>query len=394
VGRDKLVPSRDASALRTVELTIHDIAFGGKGVGRDNGKAVFVPFTIEGETILAEIVREKKQFAEGELVEIREDSPHRVSPPCPYFGRCGGCAYQHIDYDHQLALKWRQVRDILQRIGKINAPPMRPIIPSPLAYAYRNRITVHAEGGIIGFFRRDSHRLIDIERCPISMDEVNDALTALRRRQIPDGHYTLRAEAGPRIFAQANDAVAASLADLIAQMVPNRSELLIDAYCGAGFFAKRLLDKFDRVIGIDWDRFAIAEAKKNATAKETYIAGEVDEALEQARSGGLRTADKSGIGPAATGSMSPSRTGSRTSAGSRRHSLTLIVDPPPTGLTEPVRRAIVNLAPETFVYVSCNPPTLARDLREFQDKFAIESVTPLDMFPQTAEIEVAVHLQA
>src|SRR6267378_2949496 len=89
--------------MRTVELNIHDIAFGGKGVGRDNGKAVFVPFTIEGETISAEIVREKKQFAEAEVVDVRQSSPHRVQPECPYFGRCGGCAYQHIEYEHQLA---------------------------------------------------------------------------------------------------------------------------------------------------------------------------------------------------------------------------------------------------------------------------------------------------
>jgi tRNA/tmRNA/rRNA uracil-C5-methylase (TrmA/RlmC/RlmD family) len=377
--------------VRTVDLKVHDIAFGGKGVGRDNGKAVFVPFTIEGETILTEIVREKKQFAEAELIEVREPSAHRVTPPCPYFGRCGGCAYQHIDYEHQLAIKWRQVRDILQRIGKIKEPPMRPIIPSPLAYGYRNRITVHAQDGVIGFFRRDSHRLIDIERCLIAMDEVNAALIDLRRRQVQNGHYTLRAETGPRVFSQANDAVAAPLGELIAQMVPDRQELLIDAYCGAGFFAKRLLEKFDRVIGIDWDRFAIEEARKNATAKETYIAGDVDVVLEQTRSGGLQTAEKSGIG------IFPII--SQTSAGSQCHnrdrlSLALIVDPPATGLPESVRRTILDFSPQTLIYVSCNPPTLARDLREFQDKFAIESITPLDMFPQTAEIEVVAHLRS
>src|SRR3982751_865454 len=166
--------------MRNTELKIHDIAFGGKGVARENGKAVFVPYTIEGETVLAEIVRERKQFAEAELVEIRQSSPHRVPPPCPYFGRCGGCAYQHIEYEHQLAIKWRQVRDLLRRIGKISEPPMRPMIASPAVYGYRNRITVHVQDGVIGFFRRESNRLIDIERCPISMDAVNTALAALR----------------------------------------------------------------------------------------------------------------------------------------------------------------------------------------------------------------------
>src|SRR5258708_22192520 len=146
--------------MRIVDLRIEDVAFGGKGVGRESGKAVFVPYTIEGETVSVEIVRDKKQFAEAELVDVKESSPHRVAPRCPYFGRCGGCAYQHIEYEHQLAIKRRQVRDGLQRIGKLKGAPLRAIISSPEQYGYRNRITVHAEDGVIGFFRRDSHRLI------------------------------------------------------------------------------------------------------------------------------------------------------------------------------------------------------------------------------------------
>jgi 23S rRNA (uracil1939-C5)-methyltransferase len=356
--------------MRIVDLKIEDIAFGGKGVGRERGKAIFVPYTIEGETVSAEIVRDKKQFAEAELVDVKESSPHRVAPRCPYFGRCGGCAYQHIDYEQQLAIKWRQVRDVLQRIGKLKAAPLRAIIPSPEQYGYRNRITVHAEDGVIGFFRRDSHRLIDIERCPISRDEVNRALVELRAQpRVRDGNYTLRVSSGPRIFFQTNDAVGNALLDLIDTLVAPNQQLLIDAYCGAGFFAKALLDKFERVIGIDWDRFAIETAKQNATAKESYIAGDIEDikaAVSAADLGGLR------VGIRAT---------------------TMIVDPPATGLTANIRKAIVDLAPQTLIYVSCNPATLARDLKELQNKFTINSVTPLDMFPQTAEIEVVAHLQ-
>src|SRR5204863_3747541 len=153
----------------------------------------------------------------------------------------------------------------------------RPIIPSPKQYGYRNRITVHAQEGVIGFFRRDSHQLIDIERCPISSDEVNRTLTELRAQPyVRDGHYTLRASATARVFSPTNDAVANILRDLIVDLIPPNQELLIDAYCGSGFFAKALLDKFERVIGIDWDRFAIATAKENATEKETYIARDVE----------------------------------------------------------------------------------------------------------------------
>jgi 23S rRNA (uracil1939-C5)-methyltransferase len=367
--------------MRIIDLKIEDVAFGGKGVAREQGKAVFVPYTIEDELVSAEIVREKKQFAQGELVEVKRSSPNRVAPECPYFGRCGGCAYQHIGYQHQLSIKWRQVRHALQRIGKLKDVPMRPIVPSPRPYAYRNRITVHALEGVIGFFRRDSHRLIDIERCPISRDEVNGALAELRdQKPVRDGHYTLRAGSEPRVFSQVNDEAAQSLRDLIINFVPPNQDLLIDAYCGAGFFAKALLDRFKRVIGIDWDRFAIAAAKQNASGKETYVAGDVETELKK-------------VGAVHLNRSTP---GNDKSTGRLRSiaPTTLIVDPPATGLSAGVRNAILEIAPTTLIYVSCNPPTLARDLKELQHRFAINSITPLDMFPQTAEIEVLAHLEA
>jgi 23S rRNA (uracil1939-C5)-methyltransferase len=362
--------------MRLVDLKIEDVAFGGKGVGRERGKAVFVPYTIEGEVVSAEIVREKKQFAEAELVEVKQSSPNRVAPQCPYFRRCGGCAYQHIDYQHQLAIKWRQVRDALQRIGKLKDVPIRPIIPSPKQYAYRNRVTVHALDGVIGFFRRDSHHLLDIECCPISREEVNRALAELReQKHVRDGHYTLRAASEARVFSQVNDDVAQTLRNLIVDLVPPNQELLIDAYCGAGFFAKALLDKFERVVGIDWDRFAIAAAKENASEKETYIAGDVEDI-------------EADVSAAFVGGDAQRRELGTSAA------TTIIIDPPATGLTEGVRNAVIHLAPETLIYVSCNPPTLARDLKGLQHRFAINSITPVDMFPQTAGIEILAHLEA
>ena len=253
---------------------------------------------------------------------------------------------------------------------------MRPIVPSPKHYAYRNRITVHALHGAIGFFRRDSHRLIDIERCPISRDEVNTALAELReQKHVRDGLYTLRAATDLRVFSQVNDDVAQALRNMIVDLVPPNQRLLIDAYCGMGFFAKALLDKFERVIGIDWDRFAIAAAKENATEKETYVAGDVEE-VEAAVSAAFASGED----------QPPAFAGSALT--------TMIVDPPATGLTEGVRKTIIDLAPDTLIYVSCNPPTLARDIKELQHRFAINSITPLDMFPQTAEIEVLAHLEA
>ena len=350
--------------MRTVEVKIEDVGFGGKGVARTEGKALFIPFTIEGERVSAKITREKKQFAEGELVELLETSPERTKPECPYFGRCGGCAYQHMTYAHQLKTKAKQVEQAMRRIGKLPEPPMQSMVPSPLPYGYRNRITVHAENGVVGFYRRDIHRLMDITHCPIAMPEVNEALAQLRRSRVRDGHYTLRAHSGPRVFEQTNDAVAEALAGHIAGLFTGDEKLLVDAFCGAGFFAKRFAPKFERVVGIDWDRFAIEAAQKEASANEAYVAGDVTTELRWL----LEKSDLAGTA--------------------------LIVDPPATGLTAEIRQAILDSTPRTMIYVSCNPPTLARDLAELQQRFTIVSIKPFDMFPQTAEIEVVVYLKS
>lgn len=346
-----------------IELQIEDVAFGGKGVGRSNGKAVFVPFTIDGERVTAQIVREKKQLAEAELRDVVQASEHRTDPECPYFGVCGGCSYQHISYEHQLAIKANQVEQTLRRIARLEDVRMRRIVASPASYAYRNRVTVHADNGVIGYFRRDEHRLIDVACCPIAVPEVNRALAELRTRKPRSGHYTLRAHSGPRVFEQTNSAVAALLAEHVRTLLAAGGSLLIDAYCGAGFFTKLLVDEFARVIGIEWDRYAVAAAQEHAAANETYIAGDVDVEL-----GGQLVA----AGDCAA----------------------VIVDPPATGLTDYGRRTLLNSDIATLVYVSCNPATLARDLRDLQTRFRIASVTPFDMFPQTAETECAVHLQA
>ena len=114
-----------------IQFPIHDIAFGGKGVGRAEGLAIFVPFVIPGEQVTARLTKKKKKFAEAELLSVNEPSPDRVEPRCPYFGACGGCAYQHIRYDRQLAIKTAQVEQTLRRLGRLNDVPMRPAIASP-----------------------------------------------------------------------------------------------------------------------------------------------------------------------------------------------------------------------------------------------------------------------
>jgi 23S rRNA (uracil1939-C5)-methyltransferase len=354
-----------------LELQITDVAFGGKGVARADGKAVFVPYVIDGESVSAIITREHKKFLEAQLETIVAASPHRVEPRCPYFGRCGGCVYQHIEYEHQLALKWRQVKETLRRIGGLKEPPMRPFIPSPIEYGYRNRITVHARDGVIGFFRRESNKLLGIEHCPIARDEVNGKLTELRGSNPHDGHYTLRVTGGPRVFTQANDAVAAAMLDLVDRLLATADGTLIDAHCGAGFFAKRLRTRFETVVGIDWDQHAIAAAREDPNENEIYVAADVETELS-GPNGPLQSADYLGR-----------------PLGSRRF---LIVDPPATGLSKALGETLIEHPPTQLIYVSCNPATLARDLAALKKSFRVDSITPLDMFPQTAEVEVVAEL--
>src|SRR5687768_462158 len=129
---------------------------------------VFVPFVAPGETVSARIVTQKKRYAEAELVSILAPSPHRVEPPCPVFGICGGCSYQHLAYEQQLTVKSAQVEQTLRRVGRLEHVPMQPMIGSPKQYSYRNRIRVHRAGGVVGFFAHDSRTLVDVEQCPIA----------------------------------------------------------------------------------------------------------------------------------------------------------------------------------------------------------------------------------
>ena len=353
----------DDTVGSVVRLIISDVAFGGKGVARHNGKVFFVPFTIPGEVVTARIVRQKKKFAEAELISVEQTSSDRVAPRCPYFGRCGGCSYQHVAYPRQLAIKPHQVEQTLRRVGRLQNVPMQPIIASPQEYEYRNRIRVHVIAGVAGFFAHESRALIDITECPISRPEVNEGLRRLRSGALVDGDYSIRAPGGKGpFFEQTNGDVALELARLIERTVRRDQELLIDAYCGSGLFAHHLAPLFGKVIGIEENSNAVANARRSADANEQYVCGDVEQHLGDVFSG-----------------LDAART-------------TVIIDPPAIGISARVLDLLIGHRPSEIVYVSCNPATLARDLAQLCASYQLQTVTPLDMFPQTAEIEVVAHL--
>lgn len=346
------------------QLTITDIAFGGSGVARHDGKVWFVPFTIPGEVVTARVVRQKKNFAEAALVAIDSPSPHRVEPRCPYFGRCGGCAYQHIDYAEQVALKARQVEQTLRRVGRLDRVPVQPPIAAPQSYGYRNRIRVHVESGVAGFFAHGSRELVDIDHCPIARPEVNESLRRLRATPLRDGDYSLRAPGGGGpFFEQTNEGAARALVALVERSVQPGQALLVDAYCGSGLFAKHLAPLFEKVIGIEENIHAVESARRTAARHEHYIHGDVAAHL---------------------GDILATHDASRT---------TVVLDPPAVGISPRVSDLLIAGRPAEIIYVSCDPATLARDLAILCRTYQLLAVTPVDMFPQTAEIEAVAQLR-
>lgn len=347
-----------------ISLFIESVGFGGAGVGRlPDGRVCFVPLTLPGERALVRVVREKKSFLEAELVRLTEASVERMSPRCPIFGKCGGCAYQHATYARQLEIKRDQVRDLLARIGKIVDASVRPMLPSPSEWEYRNRISVHAQDGRVGFFGRKSHRIVPASHCPIATAPVNEQLAELAENPPRDDQrITLRESSDYHGFSQVNPGAAEVLGSAVSDMLENDRGLLVDAYCGAGFFSKKLVARFQQIIGIEWSAGAVRAAKATAAENESYLAGAVESHLAQALA-----------------SSPPAETA-------------LLLDPPAEGLSPEVVDLIGGHRPATLVYVSCDPATLARDLRKLAGSYSVDYVQPVDLFPQTAEIESAAKL--
>jgi len=350
------------SASEVIEIT--DVAFGGKAVGRlADGRVCFVADALPGERVQVAVAPSTKRFVEGQLERVVEASPRRVKPPCPYFGTCGGCSYQHIAYDLQLELKTGQVRQTLRRLGGIEAPMVHDAVASPLPYEYRNRITVHRIGGRIGFHRRDGKGLVDIEKCLLGSARVNELLAELRTERFREGARPLREHHDRFGFHQTNDAVAALLLAAVELACPAGGGTLIDAYCGDGFFANRLAAKFARVVGIEWNERSVAQARTRAAANESYLEGDVAEQLGDV----LAAIDGAGV--------------------------TVILDPPAQGVDARVLDLLTAYPVARILYVSCNPATLARDIKGLANSYQLAAATPFDMFPQTAEIEVLAELR-
>jgi 23S rRNA (uracil1939-C5)-methyltransferase len=361
---------------------------------------ILVPLAVPGDELSVRITEIKKRLAFAEIVEIDQAGPHRVVPPCPYFGACGGCNFQQLDYRAQLAAKLGILQDCLRRSAKIDFDPEIPIIPSPQDYAYRSRARWHLDTGThsVGYFRRDSNNLIDVERCPVLTPGVQSALEYVRENTgwgtLWDDNPQVEAASGEEgcvsmfsaemsdapaelsftssdavyhfsaeTFFQANKFLIGDLIETAVGALAGATAL--DLYAGVGLFALPLAKSFAKVIAVEEHPAAARFARKNA-----YDSGSNNISVVCSSVGAfLREISKDEID-------------------------LILLDPPRSGPEPATIKRVTDLQPVDIVYVSCEPSILARDLRVLLDRgYVLQGITALDLFPQTHHVETVVRLQ-
>jgi len=398
------------SDLLTVKL--EKLVYGGDALGRlPDGRAVFVPFALPGEMVSIRIVEEKRGHVRAELMEVLEPSPERIPPKCKHFGICGGCDYQHLPYQNQLEAKTEILRDQLKRIGKIENPPMQPIIPSPRAWNYRNNVQFHlTRDGKLGYVDAKGRNVLPITECHLPEAPLNEiwpglefdpclglervslrlgcdeeAMLILDSDEPPEleleaglsvvhlnnedsvvmaGEETLMIEVNERSFQvsaasffQVNTGMAGKMVEhLLVKLPVSPGTTLLDVYCGVGLFSAFFAPRVGRLIGI--------ESSPSACDDFTVNLDEFDN-VELYQAPAEDVLPNLDVKPDIA-----------------------LVDPPRAGLEKHALDALLALGPERIAYVSCDPSTLARDAARFiVGGYRLTEVTPFDLFPQTFSIE-------
>jgi 23S rRNA (uracil1939-C5)-methyltransferase len=429
-GRTGPADAGDGDAL---ELRITGIAAGGAGVGRAaDGRAIFVHRTAPGERVKVRLTVQKPRWAKAELQQVLEPAPSRREAPCRFYDRCGGCTLEHMEYGAQLDAKARIVADALERIGGVAAPAPE-VVASPAEFRYRNRVSftlVRMRGGgvVAGFHELlRPERVLDIdESCLMPELAVAEAWAAVRRSwgadagRLPSGtrlRLTVRASAGGRtallvqggygrgrpdellarvpsleaiwhqprasdaplllagesrldeawqeedlalggaVFLQVNRGAAALLEQHVLELAGRVEGLrVVDAYCGVGLHARRLARAGAEVVGIELDAAAVAEARRTVPGAR-FLAARVEDAISDVLPADL-----------------------------------VVLNPPRAGLEEAAAAALVERPAARLIYVSCDPATLARDVKRLAAAYRLERVRCFDLFPQTSHVETVAEL--
>ena len=389
--------TRTPEQVEHAELHLDRLGDLGDTLAELDGEPVNVFGGILGERVVARIVRyrrRRKHFVSGIVTQVLEPSTHRVEPPCPFFGPCTGCQWQHIDYDHQLFLKRATVLDHFKQHEPLRDVEVALPLAAPEKYEYRNhaRFTSRREGGL-GFVNRITRRFVEIDRCMLMAPWINDTLAELKglcgetsqltmRYGINTGDWLIQPHlqnkaierftgqphyeekllghkfrVGSPSFFQVNTRQAERMLELVCERLRlTGEETVVDAYAGVGVFAVAAAERARRVIAIEESHAAVEDAAVNAGAIQNleYVEGKTEHVLSSLE----ETPDA------------------------------VVLDPPRAGCHETALKALLGLAPPRVVYVSCDPKSLARDLAILvAGGYAIESVEPIDMFPHTHHIE-------
>ncbi len=388
--------------------TIEKLVYGGQGLARTSSKVVMVPYVIPGETVTWQTVKEHPGHIEAKLLNIIDASEARVDPPCPVYGRCGGCHYQHLEPDMQVEHKKRILAESLQRIGKLTPPAeIHTLAADP--WAYRNRIQVHFEGRRMGFRAAGSHQLVPIETCPIASPLLQKALAAIQarlrdhrfpdfleevelfsneeqvqfnilrtRRGVSKDFFSWMAEVIPgadqsRLFYTVGDhryrvsyqsffQVNRFLLEPLVELVVGTSQpkWALDLYAGVGLFSVPLAKRGSRVTAVEVVRGAAADLEANAPANVEVVQKNVEFYLEKFQG---------------------------------RPDM-VIADPPRIGLGKKAVEHLRTMQAAEVVLISCDPTTLARDAAGLvAGGYEIASLTMVDLFPQTFHLESVMRLR-
>lgn len=396
------------------EVEITGMVFGGDGIGRlADGRAVFVPFVLPGERVLVKVVEEKRGHVRARLEKLLNPAKSRIQPRCPHFGVCGGCHYQHAPYEEQLRIKEGIVWDQLMRIAGIAHPPVQAIVPSPAPWNYRNAVQFHLDPqGRLGFQEAASHRVVAIQECHLPEEAINltwpqieiEPLAGLERINLragagdelllalegdgeempefsvdfpisavylgPTGSMVLAGDDGLVMdvldksfqvsagsFFQVNTLQAGAIVQYLLDRLPLEADAtLADVYCGVGLFSAFMAPRVKRCIGVELSDAACSDYALN---------------LDECENVELYVGSAEMVLPALN-----------------LNADIVLVDPPRSGLERAALDAIVVMAPHTLAYVSCDPATLARDIKRLLAAgYQLSEVTPFDLFPQTYHIE-------
>lgn len=384
ISNRKIIPYDGSMESKTYEINIDDLAFGGEGVGsieapgeEIDGLRCFVPFSSPEDRLSVRIKKRKKRFARAEIVSIITPSPYRRKPACPYFGRCGGCSWQHISYPRQLEAKASILQSQLERIGGWK-PPRVQAIASPREYEYRSRARLHfSRTGKPAFIGTDGRSRVEIASCPIFTPLLQKALPDLRGDEKEtlllqeQGDKLLKSTASKNLgFQQANNWINQELQNRVqesmaAYLSPEVGSIL-DLCCGNGNLSLPLLEQGHQIIGYDTCAASIEEAKRKGKAvlsgKGIYRQMDAGKAVEKH----LQQGD---------------------------HFSALILDPPRRGLGPELIEQALDLDPQLILFAACDPAKLARDSAPTAERYEIAQAWALDMFPQSAQFEALLLLK-